>query len=218
MWEDDTESCQPAGGRPPKTDDPDIPTLLALAAGTFFFAAYAIDIGDQAFYRAGATLTGLWGLHELYTSFHKDDLVGLVDIQCWPADSGPATFPVKSLYGFTWGYVSLDFRGLSRDPICAPPPPPPPLTAYVSGPSVVFVKGAYTWSAVPDGGTGGYTYRWRMRPVGGSWTTLGTGQNQNAGVYGGDPDFDLELRVEAGSETVFDTLRVVNCIGGAACN
>ena len=37
-------------------------------------------------------------------------------------------------------------------------------------------------------------------------------------VYGGDDDFDLELRVISGMQTKYDTLRVVNCInGGAEC-
>lgn len=113
--------------------------------------------------------------------------------------------------------MTLDFSGIHRSPICEPPPPPPPLSAHITGPSLISSKGTYTWSAFRSGGTGYYTYLWRMRDVGGSWYNLGTTQNQNHTVYSGDPDFDLELRVVSGTETMYDTLRVTNCIGVPGC-
>ncbi len=92
------------------------------------------------------------------------------------------------------------------------------LLTYVSGPGYIFTKGSYTWNASRSGGTGTYSYRWRQRFVGGSWSVVGSGSSVNLMVYGGDDDFDLELRVTSGMQTKYDTLRVVNCIdGGENC-
>lgn len=92
------------------------------------------------------------------------------------------------------------------------------LLAHVSGPSYILSKGSYTWTASRSGGIGTYAYRWRQRFVGGSWSVVGSGASVNLMVYGGDDDFDLELRVISGMQTKYDTLRVVNCInGGAEC-
>jgi hypothetical protein len=88
------------------------------------------------------------------------------------------------------------------------------LFAQVSGPSYTYTKGSYSWNASRSGGIGTYTYQWRQRFVGGSWLVVGSGSSVNLMVYGGDDDFDLELRVISGGQTKYDTLRVVNCIGG----
>jgi subtilisin family serine protease len=88
------------------------------------------------------------------------------------------------------------------------------LAAQISGPDVILSKGSHTWTASPWGGIGSYSYRWRRRYVGGSWSTVGTGVSVNLTVYGGDDDFDLELRAISGGQTKYETLRVVNCIGG----
>ena len=94
------------------------------------------------------------------------------------------------------------------------------LLASVSGPAFIWSKGSYSWTASASGGIGSYSdHRWRQRFVGGAWSVVGTGASVNISVYGGDADFDLELRVVSGGQTKYDTLRVVNCIkgGGPDC-
>jgi hypothetical protein len=93
------------------------------------------------------------------------------------------------------------------------------LLAHVTGPQCIFRKGFYTWTASRSRGIEGYSYRWRQRYVGGSWSIVGSNSaSVSLMVYGSDSDFDLELRVISGAQTKYDTLRVVNCIhGGEDC-
>jgi hypothetical protein len=93
------------------------------------------------------------------------------------------------------------------------------LLTHVTGPGYIFSKGSYTWNASRSGGIGTYSYRWRRRFVGGSWSVVGANSpSVSLMVYGSDSDFDLELRVISGAQTKYDTLRVVNCIhGGEDC-
>jgi subtilisin family serine protease len=91
------------------------------------------------------------------------------------------------------------------------------LHAYVTGEEYIFSKGSYTWTASPSGGIQSYSYRWRKRSVGGHGLSSAGVQSVNQVVYGGDSDFDLELRVISGGQTTYSTVRVVNCIGVPNC-
>lgn len=97
------------------------------------------------------------------------------------------------------------------------PPPPPPLTTGISGPSVITTKGTYTWTALPSGGTGSYTYQWWEQDDGGGRSTLGTSVSQSKTVYAGS-NFWMIVQVHSGSAQVSDSVYVTDCVDqGSGC-
>jgi hypothetical protein len=96
--------------------------------------------------------------------------------------------------------------------------PPPPLTAYISGPGFITQKGTYTWTAMPSGGSGGYTYSWSIYyPRTGYGYTMGTMKTQTKTVYADDEEFELRVTVRSGSSSITATMVVTECIGTSGC-
>ena len=94
----------------------------------------------------------------------------------------------------------------------------PPITVGISGTAEIDAKGTYTWTAVPGGGSGSYTYQWAYREDGGSTTTSGTSSTQAKTIDSGDPNLWWILTVTSGGLSAKDSMYVYNCIGlGSGC-
>jgi len=83
--------------------------------------------------------------------------------------------------------------------------PPGPLSVTISGPSALGWKERGTWTANPSGGSGSYAYEWRKRYNGtGSWSGVeGTSQQYSRTML--DTDFELQVKVTSGGQSVYDT-------------
>jgi len=93
--------------------------------------------------------------------------------------------------------------------------PTPPLAGTISGPSPITAKGTYTWTAMPTGGVGGYTYQWSVHFYGtGMSLQLGTLKTQNLTIYESDGDFELTVVIRSGSQQVTTVRYIENTIGG----
>lgn len=98
------------------------------------------------------------------------------------------------------------------------PPEDPPITAAIEGPAYITQKGTYTWSAMPGGGTGVYTFQWSIYyPTSGYLETLGTGQSQVRTVFAGEGTFQMRVSVYSGSQSTYAIQEVTECIGLSGC-
>lgn len=88
------------------------------------------------------------------------------------------------------------------------------LRVFISGPNILDAPGWYSWEAEGIGGTGTYSYQWRVfRNSVGNWQNLGTSHVQAVSVDGSDGDMILEVTAIDGIATRTETLYVVNSIG-----
>lgn len=103
------------------------------------------------------------------------------------------------------GYGRIDLLAAVDEAI------PDPVYAYISGPDWIGAKDFYTWEAMPSGGTGSYTYQWRLRSGTGPWYNQGTAKTHTMQVTAGS-DFTLEITASSGGMSDADTIYVSNCI------
>jgi len=99
------------------------------------------------------------------------------------------------------------------------PAPPPPaqssLSFEISGPSQIDAEGTVHWNAFAFGGSGSYQYRWDVtRQAGNQPTSTATGPRLTLLVAAGDGDVVVSLSVTSGNESLTQSFRVRNCIGG----
>ncbi len=82
---------------------------------------------------------------------------------------------------------------------------PAPLAVTITGPTSLGYKQSGTWTANASGGTGSYTYEWRFRYNGtGPWSSVvGTSQTYTRTML--DTDFELQVKVTSGGQSVYDT-------------
>ncbi|MFH1942149.1 MAG: S8 family serine peptidase [bacterium] len=80
-----------------------------------------------------------------------------------------------------------------------------PLTVTITGPHTLGWKQQGTWTANAVGGTSSYTYEWRYRYNGtGPWSdVVGTSKNYSQTML--DTDFELQVKVTSGGQSVYDT-------------
>lgn len=80
-----------------------------------------------------------------------------------------------------------------------------PLAVTITGPTELGYKQSGTWTANASGGTGSYTYEWRFRYNGtGAWSSvLGTSQTYTRTML--DTDFELQVKLTSGGQSVYDT-------------
>jgi len=94
----------------------------------------------------------------------------------------------------------------------------------ISGPVGVSGTGSYTWSAVPEGGSGAYTYQWSLyNHATGYEQVLGTGSSQTVLVTAGDGDFTLQVAVYSNGEMrnasrFFTNSPADGCVGSNICD
>ncbi|MCP9290435.1 S8 family serine peptidase [Gracilimonas sediminicola] len=91
-------------------------------------------------------------------------------------------------------------------------PGTPPLSVSISGPNSVEIPGTYTYTATGSGGNPPYqSYIWYKRPLGGSWSSLGTGQNKNISFSSGEPSLvELKVTIEDNSLDYADGFKTVS--------
>lgn len=94
------------------------------------------------------------------------------------------------------------------------------LSVSIVGDDVISVEGWYTWEAMPQHGTGAYTYQWEYREEGTfQWLPVGTQKTYRTWVLPTDADFNLRVTVTSGTEQAAAVLFVQtaeNC-GGLPC-
>ncbi len=166
---------------------------------------------------------------ELYQAVETLEAYELVTCSDYPNTNSTAFTPISVVtHG---GYPALTWTPVNRVTDCgqhtnvvsnANPggevdlfyrnPPPPPLSVYVSGPNVITLKGTYTWTANPSGGTPPYSYQWAVQYDGGARYQEGTQQSQPLAVYQDTPNFWMIVAVTGGG-TASDSMYVTNCIG-----
>lgn len=89
----------------------------------------------------------------------------------------------------------------------------PPSDIYCNGGCAISSPGNYTWSASVSGGTGSYSYSWRVYWYDRSeWTGPTTGSSLNMDIGAADGDFEVHLTVTSGSQQQSDMNTVCNFI------
>jgi subtilisin family serine protease len=83
-----------------------------------------------------------------------------------------------------------------------------PLSVDISGPTYVDVAGTYTWEAMPQNGTGSYTYAWEQSPDLLSWYAVGSNKTYSDYINPDGSTFYLRVTVTSGTETATDTHQV----------
>lgn len=159
MWENDADACEfpSSDGRPPRVESTNALESFVYGLGgplalVSSFTQWSLE--PLADWVAGVPV--LW---------QKDDPVGVVEIpSCFAADSGAERLWLKNASEST-GWVDVDFRGDSRQPICEDPPPPPPpsppsFSVSVTGPTEVAENMECLWSGAASAGTQPYSYIW----------------------------------------------------------
>lgn len=70
-----------------------------------------------------------------------------------------------------------------------------PVTVSITGPTSITIADQYTWTAQAAGGDANspFTYLWEYRPVGGSWTAVGSGRAYSRALSSGNPSFSLRV-------------------------
>lgn len=183
------------------------------APGNVEIAAPAVDVGVICM--GGGTQGTLDG-----TSFATPQVAGAVMLLREIAETASPTqirnwltaSAVPMANSQQSGAGRLDVYGAA---LLAQPPPPPTLAASISGTTRIQVKATYTWEAMPSGGSGSYSYQWKLLYDGSSnWQTLGTAKTQQLTVFAGEPDFQLRVTVVSGTQSVNPTITVQNCISG----
>jgi hypothetical protein len=88
----------------------------------------------------------------------------------------------------------------------------PYFSVALSGPDLVGSEGTYTWEALPTGGTGTYTYQWRVLWAFGNpaTITLGTGKTQSMYVGPDTPAFTIVADVTSGDDRLSAETYVCN--------
>jgi subtilisin family serine protease len=89
-----------------------------------------------------------------------------------------------------------------------------PVSVSVSGPSIITVKGTYTWTANPSGGDHNYAYQWQLMtlPDSSVWN-LGTQQTQTRTVSAGMGQFAMIVTITSVGRSGIGTRAVTECIG-----
>jgi subtilisin family serine protease len=91
-------------------------------------------------------------------------------------------------------------------------PPPSPLSVTISGPTTINGAGTFTWTAVPSGGNGAYSYQWEfMAPplIYNSWVPVGTNSPSYSRTFGaGATNFYIRVTVTSGGATAQHVIMV----------
>ena len=166
VWEDDTDACKPSSGRPPNTTSAQLDDIRDFALATV--ALREVVILGNTLKTLAAIVVYVPVAIDFLASFHKDDLVGLMEGPpggCWPEGTDPVTFAIQHTDGTARGNATLDFRlADERTPVCeTPPPPPPDWSVQISGPNPINPTSTCGWEAA-IGGSGSpawpVTYYW----------------------------------------------------------
>jgi subtilisin family serine protease len=86
----------------------------------------------------------------------------------------------------------------------------------IAGADAISTSGSYTWEALPEGGSGGYSYQWStISQATGSEQVLGTGRTQTIYVSRGAGDFTLRVVVFSGGQMRSANRLIFNSAGCA---
>jgi subtilisin len=113
-----------------------------------------------------------------------------------------------------YGYGIVDVQKAVGPTLTATFPSPP--TVSISGPGVIYKAGSFSWSALPAGGNGSYTFMWHYRrATSPTWTVLTT--DRSFALYVDQSgDFYLRVTVASAGQTAEATYRVT--VGELICN